>query len=751
MEHLEGYVDHIRFRNEGNGYTVLSLDIENDEETVVGLFPFLNEGEYISMEGEYVDHPVHGPQFQMRTYEITAPNDMQSMERYLGSGAIKGVGPATAKKIVKKFKMDTFRMIEEEPERLAEIKGITNKKAQSIAVEFNEKQEMRQAMMFLSGYGINNNLAVKIYKEYGDHLYTIIQENPYRMTDDIAGVGFKIADEIAKKVGIGSNSDYRIVSGIFYTLMQALNEGHIYLPKHILCRNAAYILGVEEESIEEQLLGMMIDKKIVIVEEDETRIYGAAQYHMEVNTARMLCDLNLHYDVSISEIETMIAGIEQAEQITFAEKQKEAIEAIACHSIVILTGGPGTGKTTTINGMIQYFEKEGLDIRLAAPTGRAAKRMTEATGYEAMTIHRLLELNGEAERDMNHRGLPFERNAGNPLETDVIVIDEMSMVDLYLMNALLQAMVPGTRLVMVGDANQLPSIGAGNVLKDMITSKEFKVVELNQIFRQEEGSHIVRNAHLIHQGRAVELDNKSKDFFFLQRNSIQDVLGVLVYLVRDKLPGYVNAKPYDIQILTPMRKGELGVERLNQVMQQYLNPPEKEKKEKEVSFGILREGDKVMQIKNNYQLDWEIRNQKGFTVDKGIGVFNGDIGIITEINDFTEKITVVFDDSREVQYGYAMLDELELAYAITIHKSQGSEYPAVVMPLLIGPKVLFHRNLLYTGVTRARNCLTIVGDRGTLFSMIQNVNEQRRYSTLAKRIEEIAHESEDNPFLDEWA
>lgn len=751
MEHLEGYVDHIRFRNEGNGYTVLSLDIEDDEETVVGLFPFLNEGEYISMEGEYVDHPVHGPQFQMRTYEITAPNDMQSMERYLGSGAIKGVGPATAKKIVKKFKMDTFRIIEEEPERLAEIKGITNKKAQSIAVEFNEKQEMRHAMMFLSGYGINNNLAVKIYKEYGDHLYTIIQENPYRMTDDIAGVGFKIADEIAKKVGIGSNSDYRIVSGIFYTLMQALNEGHIYLPKHILCRNAAYILGVEEEAIEEQLLGMMIDKKIVIVEEDETRIYGAAQYHMEVNTARMLCDLNLHYDVSVSEIETMIAGIEQAEQITFAEKQKEAIEAIACHSIVILTGGPGTGKTTTINGMIQYFEKEGLDIRLAAPTGRAAKRMTEATGYEAMTIHRLLELNGEAERDMNHGGLPFERNAGNPLETDVIVIDEMSMVDLYLMNALLQAMVPGTRLVMVGDANQLPSIGAGNVLKDMIASKEFKVVELNQIFRQEEGSHIVRNAHLIHQGRVVELDNKSKDFFFLQRNSIQDVLGVLVYLVRDKLPGYVDAKPYDIQILTPMRKGELGVERLNQVMQQYLNPPEKEKKEKEVSFGVLREGDKVMQIKNNYQLEWEIRNQKGFTVDKGIGVFNGDIGIITEINDFTEKITVVFDDSREVQYGYAMLDELELAYAITIHKSQGSEYPAVVMPLLTGPRVLFHRNLLYTGVTRARNCLTIVGDRGTLFSMIQNVNEQRRYSTLAKRIEEIAHESEDNPFLDEWA
>lgn len=750
MEHLEGYVDHIRFRNENNGYTVLSLDVEDDEETVVGLFPFLNEGEYISMEGEYVDHPVHGPQFQMKTYEITAPDDIHSMERYLGSGAIKGVGPATAKKIVKKFKMDTFRIIEEEPERLAEIKGITDKKAQMIAVEFNEKQEMRHAMMFLSGYGINNNLAVKIYKEYGDHLYTIIQENPYRMTDDIAGVGFKIADEIAKKVGIGSDSDYRIISGIFYTLMQALNEGHIYLPKHILCRNAAYILGVEEEAIEEHLLGMMIDKKIVIVEEEEIRIYAAAQYHMEVNTARMLCDLNLHYDVSVSEIETMIAGIEEAEQITFANKQKEAIEAIASHSIVILTGGPGTGKTTTINGMIQYFEREGLDIRLAAPTGRAAKRMTEATGYEAMTIHRLLEINGEAERDLNHGGMPFERNSANPLETDVVIIDEMSMVDLYLMNALLQAMVPGTRLVMVGDANQLPSIGAGNVLKDMISSKEFKVVELNQIFRQEEGSHIVRNAHLIHQGRTVELDNKSRDFFFLQRNSVQDVLGVLVYLVRDKLPVYVNAEPYDIQILTPMRKGELGVERLNQVMQQYLNPPDKEKKEKDTSFGVFREGDKVMQIKNNYQQEWEIRNKKGFTVDKGVGVFNGDIGIITEINDFTEKVTVVFDDAREVQYGYASLDELELAYAITIHKSQGSEYPAVVMPLLTGPRVLFHRNLLYTGVTRARNCLTIVGDRGTLFSMIQNVNEQRRYSTLTKRIQEIAGESEENPFDEGW-
>ncbi len=743
MEHLEGYVEHIRFRNENNGYTVLSLDTDGDEETVVGLFPFLNDGEYISMEGDYIDHPVHGPQFQMKIYEISAPSDIDSMERYLGSGAIKGVGPAIAKRITKKFKMDTFRIIEEEPERLAEVKGITEKKARTIAVEFNEKQEMRQAMMFLSGYGINHNLAVKIFKEYGDQMYTMIRENPYRMTDDISGVGFKIADEIAKRVGIGTDSDYRIISGIFYTLMRALNEGHVYLPKHILCRNAAYTLGVSEQTVEEHLLEMMIDKKIVIKEEEEIKIYAAPQYYMEVNTASMLCERNLRYDVSASEIETTIGRIEEADQITFAQKQKEAIKATAEYSIVILTGGPGTGKTTTINGMIQYFETEGLDIRLAAPTGRAAKRMTEATGYEAMTIHRLLELNGEVSHDLDREGMAFERNAANPLETDVIIIDEMSMVDLYLMNSLLQAIVPGTRIIMVGDANQLPSIGAGNVLKDMINCGQFKVVELNQIFRQAEGSHIVRNAHRIHQGRGIELDNKSRDFFFLQRNSIQDILGVMIYLVRDKLPNYVHVKPYDIQILTPMRKGELGVERLNQVLQQYLNPPSEEKEEKEVVSGILREGDKVMQIKNNYQIEWKVKNENGFTVDKGVGVFNGDIGIVTEINDFTEKVTVLFEDSRQVEYGYGMLDELELAYAITIHKSQGSEYPAVVMPLLSGPRILFHRNLLYTAVTRAKNCLTIVGDRQMVNAMIGNVNEQKRYSTLARRINEIA---QDNSF-----
>ena len=734
MTYLKGYVDHIRFRNEDNGYTVLSLDVDGDEETVVGSFPFLNDGEYISLEGDYVDHPVHGPQFQMRTYEIVAPDDIDSMERYLGSGAIKGVGPALAKRITKKFKMDTFRVIEEEPECLAEVKGISEKKARAIAVEFSEKQEMRQAMMFLSGYGINNNLAVKIYKEYGDHLYTIIQENPYKMTDDIAGVGFKIADEIAKKVGIGSNSDYRIISGIFYTLMRALNEGHVFLPKRILCRNAAHILGVTPEDIEEHLLEMMIDRKIVIEEDEETRVYAAPQYHMEVNTARMLLDLNIHYDVSVSEVETMIAMIEETEQITFAEKQKEAIHAVAQDSIVVLTGGPGTGKTTTINGMIQYFEHEGLDIRLAAPTGRAAKRMTEATGCEAQTIHRLLEVSGNPD-DETVGG--FQRNAENPLEADVIIIDEMSMVDLPLMYALLNAIVPGTRVILVGDVNQLPSVGPGSVLKDIISSGCFPVVKLTKIFRQAGESDIIVNAHKINRGEPVVLDNKSMDFFFLKRDDTNMIISNIITLIQKKLPKFVSASEADIQVLTPMRKGLLGVERINKILQEYLNPPKPGKQEKEYGDHLFREGDKVMQIKNNYQLEWEITTRYGMTIDKGIGVFNGDMGIIKKINTYEETVTVEYDEKKQVKYPYNLLDELELAYAITIHKAQGSEYPAVIIPLLQGPRQLYYRNLLYTAVTRARKCVTVIGSESVFQEMIQNTNQQNRNTSLAERIREF--------------
>ena len=735
MSRVEGYVDHIRFRNPDNGYTVLSLDMSGEEETLVGIFNYINEGEYIGADGEYVDHPVHGPQFQVSAYEILKPDDTDSMERYLGSGAIKGLGPALAKRIIKKFKRDTFRIIEEEGERLAEVKGISERKARDIVVQFQEKQEMRNAMMFLTQYGIATNFAAKIYKEYGDDLYEIIKKNPYQLAEDIHGIGFKIADEIAEKVGIGSSSEFRILSGILYTLQQGVAAGHVYLPKELLCRKAAQILSLEPTMIETQMMNLVMDGKIMAkTGEDGEMIYLSQYYSMELNTAKMLWDLNVDYKVSDEELASTIETVEGKSEMKLDAMQKKAIEAAARNGIVVITGGPGTGKTTTVHALIQYFESEGLDIFLCAPTGRAAKRMTEATGREASTIHRMLELNGGTE---DGSAMRFERNRDYPLETDVIIVDEMSMVDLYLFHALLMATLPGTRLVMVGDVNQLPSVGAGNVLKDIIASKKFAVVELKKIFRQKDGSDIVVNAHKINDGQYISLDNKSRDFFFLKRMTINDIIGVVVYLMRDKLPNYVDTTPFDIQVLTPMRKGELGVERLNTVLQRYINPPSVEKQEKETSFGLIREGDKVMQIKNNYNLEWTIKGRKGFVRDEGTGVFNGDMGIVKEINTFSETVTVVFDDNKYVDYSYAMLDELELAYAVTIHKSQGSEYPAVIMPLLTGPQILMSRNLLYTAVTRAKKCLTIVGSDRTVQNMIDNVTEMKRYSTLSRRIQEF--------------
>lgn len=735
MGRIEGYVEHIRFRNPDNGYTVLTLDMSGDDETLVGIFNYIHEGEYIGAEGEYVDHPVHGPQFQVKSYEILEPDDIDGMERYLGSGAIKGIGVALAKRIVKKFKKDTFRIIEEEPERLVEIKGISERKANDIAVQFQEKQEMRNAMMFLTQYGIATNFAAKIYKEYGDRLFEIIENNPYKLAEDIHGIGFKIADEIAEKVGIGASSEFRIHSGILYTLQQGVAAGHIYLPKAILCQKAAQLLSLSPEMIETQIMNLMIDSKIVIKESVEGEIiYLSHFYYMELNTAKMLHDLNVDYQISKEDLEKKLDQIQEKSEMQLDDMQKKAIRAAAQNGIMIITGGPGTGKTTTVDALIHYFESEGMDIFLCAPTGRAAKRMTEATGYDASTIHRMLELNGGTEDGSDMR---FERNREYPLETDVIIVDEMSMVDLYLFHALLTATLPGTRLIMVGDVDQLPSVGAGNVLKDIIASKKFAVVELTKIFRQQEGSDIVLNAHKINAGQHILLNNKSRDFFFLRRMTINDIIGVVVYLMRDKLPAYVDATPYDIQILTPMRKGELGVERLNVVLQRYMNPPSPEKQEKETSFGVIREGDKVMQIKNNYNLEWTIKGRKGFVIDEGTGVFNGDTGIVKEINTFSETVTVVFDENRYVEYAYNMLDELELAYAITIHKSQGSEYPAVIMPLLTGPQILMNRNLLYTAVTRAKKCLTIVGNDNTVYNMIDNVSEMKRYSTLDIRIQEF--------------
>ena len=641
----------------------------------------------------------------MTNHRIKEPEDRESIERYLGSGAVKGIGPALAGKIVAKFGEDTFRIMEEEPERLAEIKGISERKAREICVQVEEKKDLRQAMIYLQKYGISIHLAVKIYQKYGLGTYSVLEENPYKLADDIEGVGFRTADEIASRIGIHTDSDFRIQSGIFYTLLQSVQEGHVYLEENVLSERAAQLLEVELKDIEKYLMDLAMTKKVVLKQDGEkVRVYPAQYYYMEMNTARMLKELNINYDEPDDLIRRRIDKLEEETESTLDEQQKRAVAEAVKHGIFILTGGPGTGKTTTINAMIRYFLSEGMDIRLAAPTGRAAKRMTETTGYEAQTIHRLLEVSGSPEESSKGG---FGRNQDNPLETDVVIIDEMSMVDLALMHALLSSVVPGTRVIFVGDRNQLPSVGPGKVLQDLIESHAFPVMMLTRIFRQAQESDIVVNAHRINAGEEVRLDNKSRDFFFLKRQDADVIISVILTLIQKKLPRYVKAKMTDIQVLAPMKKGLLGVERLNRILQQYLNPPSVKKQEKEYGERLFRVGDKVMQTKNNYQLEWEIATKYGLVVDKGVGVFNGDIGIVTAIHTYDETVEVEFDEKRKVKYPFKMLDELELAYAITIHKSQGSEYPAVVIPLLAGPRQLYCRNLLYTAVTRAKKmCYT---------------------------------------------
>ena len=754
METVKGYVEHIIFQNNENGYTVMNLMTEGSEIICVGMGKGLTQGENIAIQGEYVDHPVYGTQLKMASFQVVVPKDSIGMERYLGSGAIKGVGPALAARIVRQFGDDTFRIIEEEPERLAEIRGVSERKARDIAVQMEKKRDLRDALVFLQQYGISNALAVKIYETYGANLYGVMKENPYRLAEDIHGIGFRLADELAEKIGIHTDSDYRIRSGIFYTLLQTVGEGHCYFPMESLLERAGKLLGVAKEHIRPQLDNLMMDKKLVIKGDN---VFSSSYYYAELNCARMLEELNIWMRPGDSEspaesgteppgrenggtgldpeVAEHLKKLAKSLHMELDELQLRAVTEAIHNGLFILSGGPGTGKTTTINMMIRYFEAEGLDIFLAAPTGRAAKRMTEATGFEARTIHRMLELNS-ALSDEDTKKVRFERNEENPLEADVIIIDEMSMVDIQLFQALLKAVAPGTRLVLVGDVNQLPSVGPGQVLRDLIASRCFPMVELKKIFRQAEESDIIVNAHRINRGEQIALDNKSKDFFLLERNDINVIYKHMIQLIQEKMPRYVKATPFDIQVLTPMRKGPLGCETLNGILQRYLNPSDGRKKEHMSGAGIYREGDKVMQIRNNYQLEWEIVSKYGIPVDRGTGVFNGDMGRIVEIQENASCLVVEYDEQRRVTYPFSLLEELELSYAITIHKSQGSEYPAVVMPLLSGPRMLFNRNLLYTAITRAKSCVTILGSSATVRGMIDNVSENRRYTALAARIRE---------------
>lgn len=778
----EGYIEKIIYKNEENGYAVFSVEGEDQEEIFVGTLYGIGEGLYIIAEGEYVNHPQYDIQFKFTSCEIKMPEDNLGIERYLGSGIIKGVGEVLAKKIVKKFKKDTLRIIEEEPERLAEISGISERKARAIATSYAEKREFQEVVIFLSEYGISVNMAIKIFNEYGDSVYEVLKGNPYKIAEDISGIGFKAADDIARKMGIRADSVYRLRSAIVYILNMASLEGHMYLPKDMLIRKAIeltredgssneysmdYELGYAEyesresaksvyeelyEVLEEQLMELSIESKVILKEIDgNVVVYNSLNYYVELNTARILTDLQLKYEMPENELEQAIRDIEKDAAIRLDDTQKEAVKSAITAGVAVVTGGPGTGKTTIIDAIISYFNKQGLEIKLCAPTGRAAKRMTESTGWPAQTIHRLLEFNGalQDETDRN-KGLKFGRNSSNPLECDAIIVDEMSMVDSYIFYSLVQAILYGTRLILVGDVNQLPSVGAGNVLKDIINSNCFPVTVLTKIFRQEDGSDIVFNAHRINKGEKLEINNKSKDFFFIPRNGSASIISEVRELVADNLPKYLHVSPADIQVLTPMRKYEVGVENLNVKLQELLNPRVYGKAEHDRNGIVFREGDKIMQIKNNYKKEWKIygvvaRGQsKGLMIDDGVGVFNGDVGVVTEISDYDEEVTVLFDDGREAIYTYSELDELEHAFAVTIHKSQGSEYPAVVIPLLTGPKKLLNRNLLYTAITRAKQMVVIVGNVNMVNQMIDNTEEQKRYTSMSLRLQELSDQNEED-------
>ena len=813
MTELKGFVSHIVYRNEENGYTVFEMTLTEsvgnapqegsvsdldaadigDVITCVGSPVSISEGEGCTVAGTCTTHPVYGDQFRVQSYRAVAPENAQAMYRYLAAGSIKGIGPAMAARIVKKFGDDTLRIMEEEPEKLAGVKGISMRIAREIGAQMEDKKDLRDAMIFLQQYGIGSAHAVKIWQAYGTGLYEIMKNNPYRLAEDIRGIGFATADDIARRIGIRADSEYRIRSGILYTLFLASGEGHSFLPEEVLVQRTCALLHLPAEEILVQMENLAVERRLRIRRPaagpaPEVEVYLTGVFRREQDIARMLLDLDAQIqrasrDASIrKKVEKKIARLEQEEEITLDPLQRKAVAEAAANAILLITGGPGTGKTTTINTIIRYFMSEDLRVLLAAPTGRAARRMSEATAFPAMTIHRLLGVRSVTDADDEKEFLKsegrsasgaaaagfygdlgtgyapgsggnggksgdgqnysyFERGADNPLEADVVIIDEMSMVDMNLFHYLLRAVPIGARLILVGDVNQLPSVGPGCVLQDLIDSRAFHTIMLRHVFRQASRSDIVMNAHRILEGQSLPMDNKSRDFFFLERDQVPVIYKHTVQLIREMLPKYVGCRPEEIQVLTPMRRGSLGVERLNEVLQSVLNPPDRGRREHVRRETVFREGDKVMQTRNNYQIEWEVRGNFGMPIDRGTGIFNGDFGRIEEIDPDTEMMTVIFDDARTVEYPFAELEDLELAYAITVHKSQGSEYPAVILPLLAGPSGLFNRNLLYTAVTRARSCVVLLGSRDAVDRMIANTRRTHRWTGLRDRITELGPEA----------
>ena len=744
MEQLRGFVSHIIYRNEENAYTVFELNLEGDLLTCTGTAPSISEGESCEVTGEFRDHPVYGQQLRLFSYHPCAPESREAMYRYLSSGAIKGIGESLAARIIRTFGEDTLRILDEEPERLSEVKGISDRMAREIAAQTREKQEVRSAMMFLQQYGITNQKALRIWQTYGMEMYTVFRENPYRLAEDVDGIGFAMADELAQRMGIRADSEFRIRSAVQYVLSSILQEGSTFLPQEELTGRTAAMLGLEEDLIRVQIDNLAIERKIILRSRDGVReIYLASAFYEERNIAlrlRELLETGGHYRAG-SAVRGRIREIENQTGIELDELQKKAVELGVGEPVVIISGGPGTGKTTAINTIIRYFESEGKEVLLAAPTGRAARRMTEATGCEAMTIHRLLGVR-VIENSTGRAYTAFEKDESSPLEADAVIVDEVSMADIYLFHALLKGIMPGTSLILVGDVNQLPSVGPGQVLRDLIESKAVPTVMLRKIFRQAAESDIVMNAHRILEGEELVMDNHSRDFFFLERNDVPPIYKHMVQLIRENLPGYVHCSEGEIQVLTPMKKGALGAQKLNEVLQSVLNPPEEGKPELQRQDVIFRVGDKVMQTRNNYQIEWEIRGRYGIPLEKGTGIFNGDFGVIREIDERERVVTVCFDENRIVSYPFSELEDLDLAYAITVHKSQGSEYPAVILPILSGPPALMNRNLLYTAVTRARSCVVLLGSSAAVRNMAKEENRYKRNTGLEQRIRELGNTGE---------
>lgn len=743
---IEGIVEKVTYYNTENGYAVFTVseikDKDDEEITCVGYAPSISQGESVKITGNVITHHFYGEQINIESCEKTEPRSERAIELYLASGVIKGIGPRIAKRIVEKFGKDTLYIMDTEPERLSEIRGISREKAMSIGEVYREKTEERHALLFLGQYGITPSYAIRIYKRYKDKTIDIVTKNPYSLAEDIFGIGFKIADKIAANVGIAKDSPFRIRAGVKYVLNSGANDGHVYMPIEMVVTQTSELLQIADEIISNELTSMHIENQVWLERKAEnSAVYLNFFYYAEGYTARKLYELSsIELDKKYN-YQNEIDALENVEKIHFASQQRDAIQSAMENGVLVITGGPGTGKTTIINAIIKLCEAEGYEIELAAPTGRAAKRMEETTGHKAQTIHRLLGINFVNE---NSRTQTFEKDEENPLETDVIIIDESSMIDILLMHSLLKAIPQGTRLIIVGDSNQLPSVGPGNVLRDIINSDVIKVCKLTEIFRQAQESAIVTNAHRINRGEYPDLRQKDKDFFFMRRNSAQDLSSLIVSLVSVRLPKYLSCDPIkDIQVLTPMRKSPLGVTALNALLQEALNPPSQNKREKEFRGIKFREGDKVMQIKNNYNAEWKIV-ETGKIVEDGVGVFNGDEGIITYIDSDNEYVEILFDDNKIVHYDFTQMDEIDLSYAVTIHKSQGSEYKAVIIPLLNGPDMLMSRNLLYTGLTRAKELAVIAGAENTIYRMVDNNREVSRYTSLKSKLKEFAEFAENN-------